>query len=78
MSSVQDRSAPAASTTGRGVGLNSMRDRATELGGSFTIEARPAGGTMIRALLPAGSHPAGAAGTSPPSAAITDTDTGGT
>jgi signal transduction histidine kinase len=40
------------SAPGRGVGLESMRERATELGGSFTIEAQPAGGTLVRALLP--------------------------
>jgi len=69
---------PPASPPGRGVGLDSMRERATELGGSFTIEARPAGGTVIRALLPAGSHPAATGNTTPRSAAITDTSTGGT
>jgi signal transduction histidine kinase len=56
---------PPAGTPGRGVGLDSMQERATELGGSFTIEARPAGGTMVRALLPAGLHPA-ATGNTPP------------
>jgi len=69
---------PPAGAPGRGVGLDSMRDRASELGGSFTIEARPAGGTIVRALLPAGSHPAATGNTPPPSAAITDTGTGGT
>ncbi len=73
-----DGTGPPAGTPGRGVGLDSMRQRATELGGSFTIEARPAGGTMVRALLPAGSHPAAPGNTPPPSAAITDTGTGGT
>jgi two-component system, NarL family, sensor kinase len=68
---------PPAGTPGRGVGLDSMRQRAAELGGSFTIEARPAGGTMVRALLPAGSHPAATGNTPPRSAAITDTGTGG-
>jgi signal transduction histidine kinase len=62
---------PPAGTPGRGVGLDSMRQRATELGGSFTIEARPAGGTMIRALLPAGSYPAATGSMPPQSAAIT-------
>ena len=37
-----------------GVGLASMRERAAELGGSVTIEARPGGGTRIEALLPLG------------------------
>ncbi len=73
-----DGTGPPAGTPGRGVGLDSMRQRATELGGSFTIEARPAGGTMVRALLPAASHPAAPGNTLSPSAAITDTGTGGT
>jgi len=69
---------PAAGTPGRGVGLGSMRDRATELGGSFTIEARPAGGTMVRALLPTASHALAADNTLPPPAVATYTGTGGT
>ena len=60
---------PPVGTPGRGVGLDSMRERATELGGSFTIEARPAGGTMVRALLPAGSH-APVVGDAPPRPAV--------
>ena len=35
-----------------GVGLSSMRERAEELGGSWAIEALPAGGTRVTALLP--------------------------
>ena len=35
-----------------GVGTRSMRERATELGGSCTIEANPGGGTSIRIWLP--------------------------
>ncbi|TJY41539.1 sensor histidine kinase [Cohnella pontilimi] len=35
-----------------GVGLTSMRERAEELGGMFTIKSRPEGGTRIRAELP--------------------------
>ena len=35
-----------------GVGLTSMRERAAELGGSFATEARPGGGTIVRARLP--------------------------
>jgi signal transduction histidine kinase len=39
-------------TAGAGVGLRSMRERATELGGVCTIEAAPGGGTLVRARLP--------------------------
>jgi signal transduction histidine kinase len=35
-----------------GVGLTSMRERATELGGTCQIETRLAGGTQVRARLP--------------------------
>jgi two-component system NarL family sensor kinase len=35
-----------------GVGLRSMRERAAELGGSFTAQADPGGGTLITAYLP--------------------------
>jgi two-component system NarL family sensor kinase len=35
-----------------GVGLTSMRERATELGGSFELAARPGGGTVLRVELP--------------------------
>jgi len=42
---------------GRGLGLGSMRERATELGGSFVIETPPVGGgTRVIATLPI--HPA--------------------
>ncbi len=37
---------------GTGVGLTSMRERAEELGGSFTVDALPGGGTIVRARLP--------------------------
>ncbi|MEV8631237.1 sensor histidine kinase [Streptosporangium sp. NPDC051023] len=36
-----------------GVGLASMRERALELGGSFTVEDRPGGGTRVGVTLPA-------------------------
>jgi signal transduction histidine kinase len=42
-----------------GVGLNSMHERAEELGGTCVIESAPEGGTRVRARLPL---PAGAAG----------------
>jgi signal transduction histidine kinase len=35
-----------------GIGLASMRERAAELGGEFSIESRPSGGTRLRARLP--------------------------
>jgi signal transduction histidine kinase len=35
-----------------GVGLTSMRDRAEELGGTFTATRQPSGGTVVRAELP--------------------------
>jgi len=37
-----------------GVGLNSMHERAAELGGSCIIEALPQGGTRVLARLPFG------------------------
>ncbi len=38
---------------GSGVGLSSMRERAAELGGSFTIGPAPGGGTLVQTSLPA-------------------------
>jgi signal transduction histidine kinase len=39
-------------------GLNTMRERANELGGSLEIESRPQAGTIVRAIIPANpSHP---------------------
>jgi signal transduction histidine kinase len=37
---------------GAGVGLTSMRERAEELGGSFSVESARGGGTVVRATLP--------------------------
>jgi signal transduction histidine kinase len=39
-----------------GVGLNSMRERAMEVGGSCVIEPAPGGGTAVRAMVPAETH----------------------
>jgi signal transduction histidine kinase len=39
-------------TTGAGVGLHSLRERAAELGGVCRITARPDGGTLVAASLP--------------------------
>jgi signal transduction histidine kinase len=39
-------------------GLNTMRERANQLGGSLEIESRPQAGTIVRAIIPATpSHP---------------------
>jgi signal transduction histidine kinase len=35
-----------------GVGLQSMRERAAELGGRLDVTERPSGGTLLRAVLP--------------------------
>lgn len=53
--------------TGRtGVGLGSMRERAEELGGTWSIERPAGGGTLVRAVLPcATSSRTGAAALSP-------------
>ncbi|MFO7544199.1 MAG: GAF domain-containing sensor histidine kinase [Trueperaceae bacterium] len=40
-----------------GVGLSSMRERASELGGSFRVGTGPAGGTRIDVALPFGESP---------------------
>jgi two-component system NarL family sensor kinase len=39
-------------TTSAGVGWTSMRERASELGGSCTITSQPDGGLIVRAILP--------------------------
>jgi signal transduction histidine kinase len=35
-----------------GVGVNSMRDRVTELGGGLEVRARDVGGTLVTAFIP--------------------------
>lgn len=50
--SVADDGAGLAVGSSDGVGLRSMRERAEELGGSFSIEPRPGGGTVVRASIP--------------------------
>ena len=44
--------APQGPTSGGGAGLPGMRERAEELGGSFTMVDRSGGGTVVRAVLP--------------------------
>jgi signal transduction histidine kinase len=44
------RGLPGGMTTG--IGLHSMRERAEELGGNWSIQTRPDGGTSVRARLP--------------------------
>ena len=40
-----------------GLGLQSMRDRAAELGGTCSITGAPGGGTRVSAVLPLGGDP---------------------
>jgi signal transduction histidine kinase len=40
-----------------GVGLHSMRERSEELGGGFSIQNQPDGGTKVQIQLPLQSHP---------------------
>ncbi len=40
-----------------GLGLQSMRDRAAELGGTCQVTAAPGGGTRVSAVLPLGGEP---------------------
>lgn len=43
----------AATNVGKSFGLTIMRERAAKLGGTLTIESRPAGGTIVRLSFPA-------------------------
>ncbi|MEV0562898.1 sensor histidine kinase [Dactylosporangium sp. NPDC050588] len=52
---VTDDGAGIAAGTPSGVGLISLRERASELGGNCEIECPPDGGTTVRATLPLGS-----------------------
>ncbi|MGL5809557.1 MAG: sensor histidine kinase [Nocardioides sp.] len=54
-----------------GVGLSSMRERATELGGSCVIENLPGGGTAVRVELPLARATLAAARSSPHTPTIT-------
>jgi signal transduction histidine kinase len=49
---VQDDGPGIAPTHRTGVGLRSMRERATELGGTLTVAPGATGGTQVRAVLP--------------------------
>lgn len=49
---ISDNGRGAVGSSPDGVGWNSMRDRAIELGGNCTIANRPEGGTVVRAVLP--------------------------
>jgi two-component system, NarL family, sensor kinase len=52
--SVRDNGVGIRATPARpGLGLRSMAERATELGGSCTVAAEPGGGTLVTATLPA-------------------------
>jgi signal transduction histidine kinase len=57
--SVEDDGAGLPTTPPAGVGLSSMRERAEELGGTFTIGPRLGGGTAVRVVLPLPGEPRG-------------------
>jgi signal transduction histidine kinase len=50
--SIQDDGQGFAEEAQAGVGLSSMRERATELGGTCTVQANPGTGTRVAAVLP--------------------------
>ncbi|MFI6479817.1 histidine kinase [Nonomuraea sp. NPDC050663] len=49
---VDDDGAGVSPSAAPGIGLTSMRERATEVGGAWTVQPRPGGGTSVEALLP--------------------------
>lgn len=49
---IQDNGQGINTTSRPGVGLSSMRERTSELGGSISIQAHPDGGTCVRVSLP--------------------------
>jgi signal transduction histidine kinase len=49
---VSDDGVGASGATSGGVGLSSMSERPTELGGTFSLEPRPGGGTTVTARFP--------------------------
>lgn len=53
---VEDNGHGLSATYRAGVGLNSMRERAEELGGTCVVSARPGRGTRVLACLPIHSH----------------------
>lgn len=55
MLSVTDNGATQSTAYNVGIGLQSMQERAAELGGTFTIQSGEAGGTCIIARLPIGT-----------------------
>lgn len=49
---------PQATATHSGFGLVSMRERATQVGGQFTLSSRPGQGTLVTVLVPYATRPA--------------------
>jgi signal transduction histidine kinase len=49
---IRDDGAGLPETYQHGIGLNSMRERATELGGTWSIQSTPGQGTQVCAWLP--------------------------
>ena len=47
---------PPAPERGEGLGLRIMAHRAQMIGATFTVERRPAGGTLVQCLLPLPAH----------------------